>query len=440
MTTRYREFRFGRVSSTAWAASILALVIFMAATVDLRTLALDPAQRVALTTGIASEENGLFGRRIALPALALIGLLALVFGRRRTLRVKGVPGVLMTVALLLSCASVGWAMDSRLAARKIAVLLCMWIGALWSATAIRTDEFPTVAFTTMTAVVLGCVGWDLLNGHFHPFAANYRFGGLFHPNTTGRYLSIALVAGLLVLPRMTGLRRVPFAALLGCLGLIDFKTGSRTSVLSLGVGASVCALLAAALSRRWRWLLMCLGVGLLACVTAFVLAGGNVPHVGGAFLHMGRTGADLSTLTGRVPAWHELLSRYVAARPYFGYGYNAFWTPDHIVSMASVVPGIAFFHAHSGYIDLLLSVGYVGAALYLLAFIASTAVLVRRYLRSPDSGLAFMVALLAMLLTGMLTESLNFNVSLPAFFTLIALANAGYVRQYQTQSPSYPPA
>jgi exopolysaccharide production protein ExoQ len=82
-------------------------------------------------------------------------------------------------------------------------------------------------------------------------------------------------------------------------------------------------------------------------------------HIGFVASAAGRS----STLTDRTEVWAALLP-YAMKRPFLGYGFGGFWTPATK----------AFFHidgAHSGYLDTLLGVGFLGLALTALFFIAA---------------------------------------------------------------------
>ena len=77
-----------------------------------------------------------------------------------------------------------------------------------------------------------------------------------------------------------------------------------------------------------------------------------------------------STLTGRVPMWGFLYEEYFSQRPYFGYGFNAFWYVEtHRVS-AQVAAGYPdpIVIADNGFIDLLLNNGWVGFVLFLIFY------------------------------------------------------------------------
>src|SRR5262249_29793545 len=76
-----------------------------------------------------------------------------------------------------------------------------------------------------------------------------------------------------------------------------------------------------------------------------------------------------TTLTGRTHLWGVLLP-VISNRPILGYGYGAFWTSlnAEILSVWSAAGRLANI-ADNGYIDLCLSLGVIGAGLFLYIFV-----------------------------------------------------------------------
>jgi exopolysaccharide production protein ExoQ len=74
------------------------------------------------------------------------------------------------------------------------------------------------------------------------------------------------------------------------------------------------------------------------------------------------------TLTGRTALWQAVWSS-IMERPWVGYGYGAFWTGWQGPSRA-VFESVAWEppHAHNGILDLWLSVGFVGVAIFVAEF------------------------------------------------------------------------
>jgi O-antigen ligase len=129
---------------------------------------------------------------------------------------------------------------------------------------------------------------------------------------------------------------------------------------------------------------------------------------------------DAESFSGRVPLWGELLT-YAFQRPLCGYGYDAFWTPARVEDV-SAFAGWTVPSAHSAYIDTLLSVGFVGAAL--LAAFAATALCgaVRRYAVGGDPGMAFILGLLVL---GLINATMESGFVQPVCISFIAACGAG---------------
>jgi O-antigen ligase len=108
--------------------------------------------------------------------------------------------------------------------------------------------------------------------------------------------------------------------------------------------------------RAWAyWLLAALG-GTMA-----VLVIVNIDRVLALF-------AKNATLTGRTTLW-EILWRRFQERPIVGFGYEAFWKqyPQGIMPPGWVEGDGFAIHAHNGYIDIALALGFAGLILYLFA-------------------------------------------------------------------------
>ena len=87
----------------------------------------------------------------------------------------------------------------------------------------------------------------------------------------------------------------------------------------------------------------------------------------------------------------------VADRPWLGYGYGGFWTPQRVVEYA-YIHDWEFGHAHSIYLETLLNVGGVGLVVGLLVVRSAARSAGRAYTATNDCGYRFAAALLVMAL------------------------------------------
>ena len=232
---------------------------------------------------------------------------------------------------------------------------------------------------------------ELSLGNFRPWAGDYRFAGTMHPNTQGLTLA-SMVAGAFVLwradrrgagravppggprPRRTG-RWLP--ALIAAGALFTFLTKSRTSA----AGLILCLGLLGAIAAPPRWRLGALVAGGTVGGGALLLAlSCGADPLGGALdaATLGRK-EQISSLTGRHEIWEEV-GRFVDRRPLAGWGYDTFWTPDHVATVSENC-GWGLREAHSAYRDVLLSVGQVGLGLLVPALLWAWAAAALRYAR-----------------------------------------------------------
>ena len=120
------------------------------------------------------------------------------------------------------------------------------------------------------------------------------------------------------------------------------------------------------------------------------------------FVMLGRAEGS-EQLTGRLPIWLEL-GNYIQARPWQGYGYEAFWNIKHIEAVSETVQW-PLREAHNAYVDCTLSVGLIGAGAFLLGVLAAMRRAAARYRDTADPGFAFTLAGLAFGLCSACLES-----------------------------------
>jgi O-antigen ligase len=110
-----------------------------------------------------------------------------------------------------------------------------------------------------------------------------------------------------------------------------------------------------------------------------------------SMVFMGRT-ENAVTLSGRIPLWTELVP-YISKSPLLGYGFETFWTTEHIRDISGRLYWAAQ-EAHSAYLESVLHTGLVGAGLVLLLVFAGMAVSGKRYMTTKVAGYGFVFGLL----------------------------------------------
>jgi O-antigen ligase len=112
-----------------------------------------------------------------------------------------------------------------------------------------------------------------------------------------------------------------------------------------------------------------------------------------------------STLTGRTDLW-KLSLRAVEERPLWGYGYGAFWgknSPRARPIREEVNWGAP--HAHDGYIDLALELGFVGILIYAIMMFTMMKRAYRAYVQTGNSVTQWPLLYLVFISLYQLTES-----------------------------------
>ncbi len=81
-------------------------------------------------------------------------------------------------------------------------------------------------------------------------------------------------------------------------------------------------------------------------------------------------GKDL-TLSGRTVIWTSLIEQ-IKLHPWLGYGYMGFWSNSETRYIMTKLFGTTYTptHSHNGYLELIISFGFVGALLFMITFIA----------------------------------------------------------------------
>lgn len=203
---------------------------------------------------------------------------------------------------------------------------------------------------------------------------DYRLAGLAgHPNNFGHYIGIFLLAALVCFER----RLISTLVLLGLVTfgiLVLYETGSRTIIIAL-----LATLSAISLRKSPYGVHFLLGAMVIGTLFLGALAIGGMPELVDVLKYFSRTGSntELLTLTGRTELWSIALEK-IAAKPLFGWGFNG------TEAMMAESVGRSFYgsavNAHNMYLQIIMSLGLVGAAPILIAL----GLLVRRFLIAPD--------------------------------------------------------
>ncbi len=300
----------------------------------------------------------------------------------------------------LATVSVMWADDAALAAKRAVVFLVLAFTAYALAQAWSLRELLYFSiFASTTSLVLG-IGGALARGDLQPFASDYRFVGFANPNLHGIEAACLVIATATALRMGRGHRLLLAGLLVFGLGML-LLTKSRTALVAVMLVGAVAGTFTV---KRHRLVVM--GIGVIALIFAVVVfLPDTVTHAHSAAL-LGRSAQsdDPATLSGRTLLWEDLLY-FASARPWLGYGFDSFWTPQHIAEV-SLRRGWVITQSHSGYIETLLNVGWVGASLFVLVLFGGLITAIKRYRHARTALALFVVAMMIWYMTNLLAEAI----------------------------------
>lgn len=223
-------------------------------------------------------------------------------------------------------------------------------------------------------------------------------GGFGHKNDMGPFMAFAILT-LACFDRPSRRRLV---AVLVAVALIIFS--QSTTALSAGlVTLLVCVVLrrVAAADRPARATTM-IGSVLFVMVCA-VLSSTLFPAL------LGLRGKD-ATLSRRTEVWDGVWQA-IEQRPWIGYGAGGVWRNPAVEPARSIMRDLGFtvFHAHNGYLEIMLALGVIGLGIYLW-LVVSIARLSFTNLVADTPMAVFALGCIVMMLTISISEVIVFGV------------------------------
>ncbi len=160
----------------------------------------------------------------------------------------------------------------------------------------------------------------------------------------------------------------------------------------------------------------------LSLLSVLLFAGGIIDNWGALAAGLGKD----PTMSGRTDIWVATISQ-INQKPLFGYGFSAFWTEDNPAAQSigdALFPGFYTYHAHNGFLDILLDSGWFGLALFMAGFL-STWALALKYAyraRSPEDSWPLAVMLLVTFYnvteSSFMTDNLNWLFYVLAYLSM----------------------
>ncbi len=198
---------------------------------------------------------------------------------------------------------------------------------------------------------------------------------------------------------------------------------SMTSICSLSMATIVMFLSTRPAFRRKPANVHFLFAGLLLCAlyALFFQSSGTLIQ------SLGRN----PTLTGRTDIWQLVIT--VPRNLLIGSGYESFWLGDRLQKMWQAFPGLELNESHNGYVEILITLGWIGLICLGVLIASGYRNVIRTYRRDPDFGTVKLAFFLSCIVTG-LTEA-AFRVMGPPWivFLMAIIAVPEYAKRRVSQ-------
>jgi exopolysaccharide production protein ExoQ len=269
-----------------------------------------------------------------------------------SLRIGGIISIFLAAFLLCSAA---WSVSPGATERAGVNYLIFIIGAIGVAENVEGDDFMhLLAWVCFLSAIASLVLWAVSPANAFGEAGDFR-GVFSQKNPLGEAMSIGALASLHGL-RASKRKRLFNISTLFLTIFLTLKSGSTTSLLAIilfgSLGVAIRLLQKGGTART----LAITGIVILLPV-AFIAAFSS-----DSLLAM--FGKD-PTLTGRTDIWaYVILDIY--QRPLLGWGYQAFWSTDNPAAY-EISDALHWWvpQAHNGILEILLSVGLIGAGVFI---------------------------------------------------------------------------
>ena len=292
----------------------------------------------------------------------------------------------LTAFIFLAIVSTAWSVAPEATIRRATGLLGTAIFAGYLACRFTPREVLAITAAGLTLamglsifLVIFVPSYGLMDGT--------QIGGVYgHKNDLGRAMAFTALACWAV-ARQPEFNRPAWAvgSLLAAIVLVAIS-GSAQAVVALILGFAVVLPLVTLCSRWFTKVNLRLGACLVAIAVPLCAFGSSATDTVLALL-----GRD-ATLTDRTVIW-EILVEFGQDRPLLGYGYAAFWLSD--VAFWFIDRWAALDHAHNGYMDLWLELGYVGVGSFLLVILLAGREAWNGFLARPSPATAFFPTFIA---------------------------------------------
>lgn len=380
-----------------------------------------------IESNIQAHRDGKLGRKLGMLLLAGWGVVLLLRSDLEDFRIQGSTAWLTVLFLSWCLVSVFWSATPGITLRRVVVLFSLALGAAGIARRFALDDLMRLTLL-VTGLISGLgLACELACGGLRPWMEGYRFSGLTWPAFTCWTLSLFILALLIT---RCGQRIRLSNWMLAVAGVLLVMTKTRA-----GAGALVAALLIYG-AAMWPFGLQ----AAVAVVSGFSVTAGLLwAAFSGLDLHemvvtavnFGRA-ESVTDISGRAGVWTALVP-HILARPLHGYGYESFWTPEHLVAIGEDNWGAP--DAHNGYINLALGVGIIGSVLYAAILISALWQSRTIYFATRRPGYLFAGCVLIVTMVNSLCVATQLGPYFMSFASMLVIARLAFERAPQLSPP-----
>ncbi len=354
-------------------------------------------------------------------------------GLMKTRKITTGGGLVILVAVLFTM-STAWSIDPATSLKRGVEYGFFVLGLIGLVSNLKDDAFFALlcdvcfasAIASLALLAISPAAAYMPSGS--PDDPLYLRGVFAHKSVLGEVMAAGTLAAVHRL-RVSSKRRL--FGIFKCIVFLGVTLASRSTtslliILFLYISSAIIMLLRQGGARR------VIGITMSAVFLITALLAGLFPDV-----FLSSFGKD-ATLTGRTELW-AFVETEIMQRPLQGWGFFAFWQPSNpIANEISETLGWTVPHAHNGLLELLLEVGFAGAA-FILAVFARNVWLAWRCLKTyaREAGTSAFLCFATLIFNGM-TEAVlvdSAEVMTIIFFALGLMCERG---QHARRWPSQP--
>jgi len=366
----YATWRADEGTAAPGRATLVDALCFLSAL--LCVIIYSPAWTAPLT-GYQPDSNSLILRLGLLPGNAA-GLFLLAVGWRK-IGHAFLRNWQVVVLMALVLASYQWSIDPPSTLRRSLGLVLITLGGIGLGATLRIVTIAEAMATGFAMIALSCLLFALFIPQWGVMQANFpgAWRGVYlEKNAMGSMMTIgtiSLVAAAIYAPR----RRLLWLGFAGLSAFLVVMSQSKTALLGLALALMLMGLIwmvrrgpVFAVLGLWG-----AALGAAGALTVFLFA----PE-----LAFGAFGKETS-LTGRTEIWAASWRQLMDHNKWLGFGYFVFWDhTGHWFPAADVAKEARFTagHAHNGWLETALSIGFVGVFFWALYFVQTWALAAKR--------------------------------------------------------------